>query len=243
MTTQWPFKVPYTITQGYDETAARYNYNHHGALDMVPLQNGAGFPADIYPILPGYIFDVNNGTNAQGKSLFVNSEIDGDFIAYLKSRGLVPLNYNGRVFIKHNYFHGLQIYVTEGQAVDQNTPIMKCGNTGMVYSSGMPVPDNEKGVPPYRGLHLHLETVIHPNDTSHPFNLDWDRIGRVDPTIILNYKANMQNKFFIKQGSKIGVLVAEGFTFGGGFAKNQEALKDLKSAFEIPDNAPTIELP
>ena len=238
MKPQYPFKVPYTQTQGYDEIAARYNYNHHGAIDSVPNPK----LSDIYPILPGYVFDVNNGSNAQGKSLFVNSEIDGPFIKYLKSRGLVPLNYNGRVFIKHNYFHGLEIYVREGQVVDQNTPLMKCGNTGMVYSGGVPVPDNEKGVPPYRGLHLHFETVIHPNDTSHPFNLDWDRIGRVDPLIILNY-IDMQNKFFIKQGAKLGVIVLEGFTFGGGFAKDEASLKNLQESFEVPDNAPTLEAP
>jgi murein DD-endopeptidase MepM/ murein hydrolase activator NlpD len=239
MKPQFPFKVPYVITQGYDNIAARYNYNHHGAIDAVPNPK----LSDIYPTLPGYVLDIQNPTSiSAGKAVTINSEIDAGLIKYLKSRGLVPLNYNGRVFIKHSYHHGLEIYVKEGQVVNQDTPIMKCGNTGMVYSGGVPVPDNEKGVPPYRGLHVHFDTVIHPNDTSHPFNLDWDRIGRVDPLLILNYKV-MQNKFFIKQGSKIGVIVLEGFTFGGGFAKDQESLKKLQESFEIPNDAATLEIP
>lgn len=58
-----------------------------------------------------------------------------------------------------------------------------------------------------------------------------------------NWKEIMANKYFIKQGEKIGVLVTEGFTFGGGFAKDMQALEQLKSAFEFKGNEPTIELP
>ncbi len=58
-----------------------------------------------------------------------------------------------------------------------------------------------------------------------------------------NWKDIMVNRFFIKQGDKIGVLVTEGFTFGGGFAKDMNALENLKQAFEFKGDEPTINLP
>lgn len=58
-----------------------------------------------------------------------------------------------------------------------------------------------------------------------------------------NWKGIMAKKFIIKDGDKIGVLVCEGFTFGGGFAKDEKALTELKDAFEFNGTEPTLELP
>ncbi len=69
--------------------------------------------------------------------------------------------------------------------------------------------------------------------TGHTFN-GWTLIPRKD---------FMVKKYLIKDGEKIGVLVAEGFTFGGGFAKDQKALQQLKEAFEVPEDAPLVNLP
>lgn len=58
-----------------------------------------------------------------------------------------------------------------------------------------------------------------------------------------NWKEIMAQKYHIKIGEKIGVLVIEGFTFGGGFAKDMAALKELDNAFEVPADVKTIEFP
>jgi hypothetical protein len=58
-----------------------------------------------------------------------------------------------------------------------------------------------------------------------------------------NWKEIMVKRFYIKDGNKIGVIVLEGFTFGGGFAKDADALKKLESAFEFTGVEPTINTP
>lgn len=246
MQPQFPFKVKYVITQGYDNVATRYNGQHHGALDIVPLDaTGHGFPADEYPILAGKVIDVQDFPAARGKAMYINSEIDQPFIDYLKGLGYVPKDYTGRVFIKHNYFHMLQELVSLNQDVTQDTVIAKCGNTGMVFTGNppVPVPDDQKGVPPYPGLHLHLETVIHPNDTSHPFNLDKDSVGRIDPTFILNYKATMPKFYRINDHGKLGVLVVDGFSIGGIFESEFTDYQELLKITGDAATAPEIILP
>lgn len=202
MTPQFPFKTPYQITQGYGNTAPQYPVRH-GALDIVPLENGHGFPAPIYPVFSGHMRYFLDDNDIQGRSISVESELDAPLIAYLKDKDLVPRNFNGKVSIICLYLHALYILDKDG-TVDQDTPIAQCGNTGMVYSGGVPVPDDQKGKPPYPGLHLHLQMMLFGGDNpaANTFNLDKDVQGRIDPQIILNYKNEMTNAYIVKNGSE-----------------------------------------
>jgi hypothetical protein len=64
--------------------------------------------------------------------------------------------------------------------------------------------------------------------------------------IVLNKPINqgeiMAKKFIINEGGKLGVLVCEGFTFGGGFAKDEKSLEALKEVFEFDGTEKTINL-
>lgn len=188
MTPQFPFKGGYTITQGYADNFNNYPGGHHGGLDIVPLDDkGHAYPADIFPILDGDEISIQDTDVKRGKGVKVKSKIDAAFIRYLQDKGYLPKNLPAQdIFIEHLYWHCLDVTDEDGK-VDQQTPIAKCGNSGLVYSGGSPVPDSQKGVPPYPGLHLHLETVI-TGSIGGTFNLEKDAQGRVDPMIILNYK-------------------------------------------------------
>ncbi len=47
------------------------------------------------------------------------------------------------------------IQVKEGERYEQGTILGEEGASGIVYYNGSPVPDNEKGKPPFKGTHLH----------------------------------------------------------------------------------------
>ena len=107
------------------------------------------------------------------------------FISYLKSKNVVPQGYNGKIVIDELHWHCLEVTDLDGK-IDQNIPVARAGNTGDVWSQGSPVPDHQKGNPPYPGLHEHLETAIR-DENLQLFNIDKDKWGRIDPFIILNY--------------------------------------------------------
>lgn len=200
MTPQSPFKVFYNLTQGYAQNANNYSEGHHGGLDMVPRdQSDTPYPADIYPIFNGSTISIQDTDPIRGKGLKEKVICDAPFVKYLKTKNVVPQDYTGEVRLEILYWHVLDVLDHDG-TLTQDTPIARCGNTGRVYSQGQPVPDSEKGKPPYRGLHLHLETVLKGNKT---FNLDKDIRGRIDPFIILNYKPTMnQTKIVVGKDGK-----------------------------------------
>jgi len=218
MTPQFPFKTKYIITQGFENVADRYN-GRHGALDIVPLnQFGQPFPADIYPVFSGRMRYFEDSSDIQGRSISVESELDAPLIAYLKNLGYVPKTWTGKVSLIALYLHALHITDKDG-TIEQNQPIAVCGNTGMVYTGNppQPVPDDQKGKPPYPGLHLHLQMSLFGGDNpaANTFNLDKDIHGRIDPNIILNYKQMNPNIVIYKNGSEyqVGVRMTsqEGF--------------------------------
>ena len=47
------------------------------------------------------------------------------------------------------------VLVKEGQEAKQGDPVAYEGASGDVYVNNIPVPDSEKGKPPYRGTHVH----------------------------------------------------------------------------------------
>jgi hypothetical protein len=186
MTPQFPFKTKYSMTQGYSENANSYPEGHHGGIDVVPLDNNyMRYPADMYAILPGKTIAIQDTDVKRGKGIKVRTELNSEFVDYLKGKGVVPKAHSGKVFLEHLYWHCLDVTDTDGD-VDQQTRIAVAGNTGWVFSGGVQVPDNQKGKPPYPGLHLHLETVL--VTESQTLNLDKDPRGRIDPMLILNYK-------------------------------------------------------
>lgn len=186
MTPQFPYRCKYVITQQYEENAGNRYYQHHGAIDILPLDdNGKFFPAPIYPILFGKLVYAADISNRNGKGVKYICEIDKDFIDYFKSENLVPKSHEGAVQLEIFNWHMLQVTDKDG-LVDQNTPLGLTGNTGFVVSGGVVVPDEQKGVEPYLGGHLHFSAVLRSGNTI--FNLDKDAEGRFDPMVIFNYK-------------------------------------------------------
>src|ERR1051325_6331125 len=96
MTPQYPFKCKYIVTQGYDsnpvDNFGKHLYtDRHGGLDILPFdKNGNIFPAEIYPVLDGSEISILDTDPARGKGVKVRTELDHDFISYLKEKGLVP---------------------------------------------------------------------------------------------------------------------------------------------------------
>lgn len=186
--TQWPFKCPYKITQAYANKSDRYKNGVHLGLDILPLKDGKGWPAPVYPILPGktrYFYNDLHGNPSP--MIAIDTPLDTPFIAYLKSKGVIPKTYDGPVKLYHEYFHGLEILDKDGE-VSQETPIMKAGNTGFTFTGNQPVPENMKGVPPYPGLHLHLECRLIGTNNKLLAQTDDNPSGTIDPLLILNYK-------------------------------------------------------
>lgn len=191
MKPKFPYPGHYYISQQFNESSLGY---HHFGVDIVPLDKPGGnhWPAPIFPILSGKTLSVANTDKDRGKGIRVRTLLTAPFVAYLKSKKLVPANYGGSVYLDCLYWHCLMVTDLDG-TITQNTPVGITGNTGNVYAGGQPVPDYMKGVPPYPGLHLHLEAVVTNGVT--PFNTDKDQWGRVDPLEILNYQGDSMGQF------------------------------------------------
>lgn len=236
MTPNQPYKVETLITQGYDANLNNYPEGHHGGLDIVPFdQSKRPFPADIYPVFSGKTVSVANTDPKRGKGIKVRSEFtDAKFINYLKDNKVVPKTYQGKVIVEILDWHCLVVTDLDG-IIDQATPVAKTGNTGNVYSLGKPVPDSEKGVPPYKGLHNHHEHVL--RDSSNKlFNLDKDPRGRINPLIIFNYKgANMPEVEFVhREGtSEYGFLTKTTFTEIYAKAIDEAYIKELARGYQL----------
>lgn len=202
---QFPFKCKYTITQGYADNANNYPEGHHGALDIVPFNDlGMVFPAPIYPLYAGSELSIQDTDSIKGKGVKERISLDKDALNYFIKQGLVPQG-TDQCYLDVLYWHMLDVTDKDG-TLELDTPIGQAGNTGNVYHDGQPVPDNQKGIPPYLGLHLHLETVLTTGLTT--FNLDKDPRGRIDPQLIFNYKtmANLIKKTLNLKG-QVGVFV------------------------------------
>lgn len=196
MKPQFPFPGTYFLAQGYADNlpSAHYPSGHHGGLDIVPLDHPGGnhWPAPIFPILGGKTLSVANSDVDRGKGIKVRTLLTPAFTAYLVAQNLIPTTYSGSVYLDTLYWHCLMVTDLDG-TIDQGVPVAITGNTGYVFAGGVQVPDEQKGRPPYPGLHLHLETIL--TDGKNPFNLDKDYIGRIDPQIILNYQGDNMGQF------------------------------------------------
>lgn len=212
MNPKFPYPGTYFIAQSYDQNAFGYPSGHHGGLDIVPLIKPGGnhWPAPIYPVFSGQTLGVSNSDVNRGKGIKVRTKCDPAFISYLKAKSLIPQAYTGDVVIDFTYWHCLEVTDLDGQ-IDQNTQVGITGNTGNVYAGGIPVDPALKGVPPYPGLHLHLECILN-NGLGSVFNLDKDYIGRIDPQIILEYQ-NMSIEFVHLTGtSEYGFIETTTYT-------------------------------
>lgn len=212
MTFQYPFQCPYIIAQGYSDNAGnRYNGpldgHHHGALDIVPLNNGQAFPALIYPLFAGSEISIQDTDPVKGKGVKERILLDEATVTYFQDKGVLPnpIPAGQVVCLDVLYWHMLDITDQTGN-LDERTPIGHAGNTGAVYHNNLPVPDDQKGVPPYLGLHLHLETVFG-SVQGMKFNLDKDPQGRIDPTIVLA-KAPIKIHFIGWNDKEKGVYIA-----------------------------------
>jgi hypothetical protein len=188
---QLPFKCAYQISQGYNDNANNiYNGpldgHHHGALDIVPLLDGNPFPAPIYPISNGSEISVQDTDPVKGKGVRERILLDAPTIEYFQTKGLIPTPVPAGqvVCLDVLYWHMLDVTDKDG-ILTEDTPIGHAGNTGSVYHFSAPVPDDQKGQPPYLGLHLHLETCFG-SVQGMKFNVGMDPQGRTDPSLVLS---------------------------------------------------------
>jgi len=247
------YRVGYVITQRFGDNApgGRYAEGYHGAIDTVGnLENGRTSPK-IYPILSGTTLVVSNSDPARGKGIRVRTHLDAPLIDYLKSKGVVPQNYNSNVILEHFYWHLHEVTDLDGK-VGQDTPIGIEGNTGFVVSNGIPVPDSQKGQPPYPGRHTHHEHVLKGDYLT--FNTDKDPKGRINPEIILNYEGESPEEtdmlVAIKRKTNPTIYAASGntlFPFSSGDAfihagGDWNKVKELDDAefykFDVRDESP-----
>lgn len=141
----------------------------HDGWDIVPFyRKGDGTPPDVYPMFSGRAVGIQDTDPLLGKGMRVETRVWPHLAAYLGHYGL-----RNATVLEILYWHFLSVTDKDG-TVSQGTALGVCGNTGKVFSGGQPVPDSEKGKPPYRGLHLHMVTRVN---------------GKaIDPDIILNYR-------------------------------------------------------
>jgi murein DD-endopeptidase MepM/ murein hydrolase activator NlpD len=202
------------ITQGYDSnpinglTGQPFYNKHHGGLDVIPITGkyGNSWNAPIYPILDGTTLSVSTTDISRGLGIKVRTVLDIPLKAYFKNLGLIPVGYEGEVWLDHLYWHMYKVTDLDSQ-VDEKTPVGLTGNSGNVFSGGLPVPDSEKNKPPnWPGLHLHFEYYLRSPDKV--FNLDRDEIGRLRPEYLWGYKEipMPQFKTQIYKGEKRVVL-------------------------------------
>src|SRR5258708_7697155 len=206
MTAQFPFKSKYRITQGYSDNFNHYPESHHGALDIVPIDDSGNFyPALIYPVFDGSEISIQDTDPIHGKGVLEEITLDQAWIDYYKSNDCIPANYIGIVYLRILYWHMLHVFDKNG-TLTQDIPIGPAGNTGLVYHNGQPVPDSQKGVYPYLGGHTHLETILLP-DTGTTFNLDKDPKGRIDPALLFKKGQLMNQAKVIKSKNNPTVYV------------------------------------
>lgn len=188
----------YTQTQGF--------HSGHKALDLVPLdEKGNKFLAPIYPLFDGSTIFALDDDPIRGKGVRTSSKLPFIWVEYLKEMNIIPKDYKEQVYIECLYWHLDDVYPeSQDGYVDTQTPIGITGNTGQVYSGGVPVPDEEKGKPPYKGLHLHIETFI-VDKNRKAINTTWDNLGRIDPNYFL--KKTMTTAKLIKIGNEYGFWV------------------------------------
>ncbi len=90
------------------------------------------------------------------------------------------------------------------------------------------------------GNHLHFGIRKIKNGIIENYNNGY--FGYIDPMPFFR-KESMVRRFYIKDGAKIGVFIADGFALGGAFAKDADAKKQLETALEFTGNEPLLELP
>lgn len=234
--------INYQFIQGYASnptngaTGKPFYTQHHGGWDLVPLTGRGGnfWPAPIYPVLDGKTVSTSTTDVDRGLGIAVETILDASLVAYFKSKGCIPADYNGPVTMHHLYWHCLKVTDLDGQ-VYENTQVGLTGNSGYVFHGGLPVPADQKNKPPYPGAHLHFEYYLF--GTTGRFNLDKDQIGRIDPEILFNYKGDDME--FVKiTDTEFGLLFTTDFVktvvrFTSG-SDAQEKLKNVPGALK-PD--------
>ena len=161
-------KFPYDKSRMF---ISQYFHAGHKAWDIVPLyKRSDGLPADCYPIFAGFTVSMQDTSPKLGKGIKVRTNLWPDIQKHLAENGAV-----GK-YIDILYWHLLDVTDEDG-SIDQNTSVGITGNTGKVFTGGVAVPNSEKGIPPYKGLHLHLAIMV--------------GAKYIDPQIIFNYKPQM----------------------------------------------------
>lgn len=211
MKIRFPYPGAWYLSQNYASNPPTFPYQggHHGAWDIVPLDHPGGnfWPAPIFPVADGKTISIANVSTSTGKGIGVETVLDASLIAYFKAKGCIPENYTGPVTMHHLYWHMLEVTDLDAQ-VDENKQVGITGNTGDVFAGGVAVPDNEKGVAPYPGAHLHFEYYLFGNQR---FNLDKDFEGRLDPQLLFDYKETYMGelKTQLYKGEKRIIIPAE----------------------------------
>jgi murein DD-endopeptidase MepM/ murein hydrolase activator NlpD len=137
-----PVLGSYTISQKFGGNANTY-YRDHGLLGHSGTDIYKAYDAYIVSSHDCYVFKIVNKNNPdlskyRAVHTLFQDEDTGDW------KELV-------------YGHCNKIYVSVGDTVVRGSLLASMGNTGDVYSQGLPVPQDKRTKPPYPGTHLHWQ--------------------------------------------------------------------------------------
>jgi len=130
------------IVQGYGENVEFYKQRFgltggHNGIDIVSFHGD-----DLLCAEDGFvykIYNISSGSVTKGFGVCI----------------LTNPNENG-IVTEWVYWHTMSnIQVKEEDKVKQGQLLAFEGDSGYVYTNGQPVPDSQKGIPPYPGTHLH----------------------------------------------------------------------------------------
>jgi hypothetical protein len=87
--------------------------------------------------------------------------------------------------------------------------------------------------------------VVHYLDTYSPFEkkTPYSRVEAAYKYVLTPKNMEEPKKVIINDHGKIYIVVLQGFAVGGGAAKSEAALSQLKEALEVPNDAPTFNMP
>lgn len=135
-----PVLSPYSISQKFGGNANTY-YAENGLRGHPGTDIYKGYNAWIVASHDAYIYKIVNKNNP-------------DLSRY---RAVHTLFQDEGQYYELVYGHCNNIYANIGDTVVADSLLASMGNTGDVYSQGLPVPVSQRSKPPYPGTHLHWQ--------------------------------------------------------------------------------------
>jgi murein DD-endopeptidase MepM/ murein hydrolase activator NlpD len=135
-----PVLGSYAISQKFAGNASTF-YKENGLAGHPALDIIKGYDSYIVASHNAYVYSVRNKNNpdlSRYRAVYTIFEDEGQWWELV-------------------YGHCNQIYTFVGDTVVAGSLVASMGNTGDVFSQGLPVPIAKRNKPPYPGTHLHFQ--------------------------------------------------------------------------------------